>query len=162
VNRTRFDLPAPATPGTPARNTRGQAIRAALSLALLAAFWIGLPGCRRVNTVESMPEDPPPPAVVRRVTTNPNLDNGARVVRGYERRQGNLLRVNVELANLTSVKRPIKYRFTWFDEDRLDIYDPSAIWRREILEPGERFSISATAPDPRVTDWRLSVQPWDR
>ncbi|MCP3913968.1 MAG: YcfL family protein [bacterium] len=64
----------------------------------------------------------------------------------------------VDLVSRTNRRQTILYAFDWFDPDGLtlgrDLYD----WRKLTLAGGEVRAVSAAAPSPKATDFRLRVR----
>ena len=55
----------------------------------------------------------------------------------------------------------IRYKFTWFDSDGIEVPHLLANWRTFTLAPGETKELHGIAPDTRCKDFRLSLREAD-
>jgi hypothetical protein len=91
------------------------------------------------------------------VITDPELAKVASVGRVTKGRAGDLLRVVVEVRNLTDSRQGIQVRFNWLDSAGLPIPAPFG-WRTEFLDGMQSKGIEGVAPDARVTNCRLEMK----
>ena len=131
------------------------------NMIILAAAALLLSGCDTVNTVEkAYPQASPQMVRDKRIVTDSSLEDYAHPVSVNEGRvNGNLLKIQVELANNTSSYRSFNYKFEWLDENGMAVESPASPWSVLTLEGGERKFVSGVAPNPRVVDFRLKLLP---
>lgn len=129
-------------------------IIAILALASLAA-------CSTVNTVErANPQSSKQMVDDKRVITDDALDRYAYIAGVNESFvSGNLLKIQVELVNSSVAYRTVNYKFTWIDENGMELESVSAPWGTVVLEGGESKFISAVATSPKVKDFKLKLFP---
>ncbi len=74
------------------------------------------------------------------------------------RRTGGLLEVQVELSNLTGSDQHVQYRFAWFDDDNFEVDKDAGAWTALLLHGNEQKSMTAVAPNPRASTYKLQVR----
>src|SRR5260221_14519241 len=121
---------------------------------MIAALLLGLAGCAKtVNTVEI-----PSQGENNWIRTDSELARVARLDHVRKAKEGDLLRVQVDVTNITDDEEPIWYRFIWMDNNGMTFDSPLSSWQRKILQGGQEISIGGIAPNPSVTDCRLEMQ----
>lgn len=60
--------------------------------------------------------------------------------------------------NLGSGDFPVQYKFTWFDSDGFEVQPGGRPWEQTILHGGERLTLSATAPESKVTRFTVHLR----
>lgn len=70
---------------------------------------------------------------------------------------GNVLKVQVELLNQTRKLTRFAYTFEWFDANGMQINNVTSATIADQIEGRESRFISAVAPDPACTDFRLKL-----
>lgn len=70
---------------------------------------------------------------------------------------GGLVKVQVELANLTYSVQSFSYQFEWFDDKGMLVSGPATVFVPRQIEGRESIFISATAPGERAKDFRLKL-----
>lgn len=134
-------------------------MKALLSIgAVLCAAFL-LSACSdSVNTVErAEPLSSPDMIADKRVATDPGLGRKVRVLGVNQGSAGNLLRIQVEVENMTYSPQSFNYEFSWIDQDGFLVTSPAPIWKSMQVNGRERNFLSAIAPNPRVTDFRLNL-----
>lgn len=128
-----------------------------ISAALCAAFLLS--ACSNsVNTVERAdPLSTPDMIADKRVVTDPSLGRKVSIVSVNQGATGNLLRIQVEVENKTYSPQTFNYQFSWIDENGFAVTSPAPIWKSAQVNGRERTFLSAIAPNPRVTDFRLNL-----
>jgi uncharacterized protein YcfL len=127
-----------------------------LTIAALAAFGMALPGCnppRTINSV-SISED----GQYDWLQTDPNLSQVANLSRVVKTRTGDLLRVQVDVTNLTNERRDIHYRIVWFDANGIEVVTPLTNWQKKVMSGQQTVSIGGVAPDSSVTNCRMELR----
>jgi uncharacterized protein YcfL len=129
---------------------------------------LGLAGsaCESTNTYRPATASADEQAL-ERIVTDADLNKRAFVESVNARRRHGLLHVQVNLRNreagltwFNPEYRGFRYRFEWFDDQGVKVYNPTAGWKHHLLKAKEFTTISATAPSPEAVDWRLSLHPW--
>lgn len=114
----------------------------ALALALLA-------GC-------ATPPPPAPGSAASKVVSLGSMDNievGAMRVA----RENGFLTVKVELHNTSFRNKSMFYRFAWLGNDGFPVGDEDT-WKSVTLYGSQTSFLSAIAPLPKATDFRLEVK----
>lgn len=93
----------------------------------------------------------------RIVMSHPELMNSL----GYDApivvRPDDLLTVAVPTRNLGDERYILDYRFTWYDNNGMEIR-PAMGWREVVLEPKGQKRLQANALDKRAVDWKMEVR----
>lgn len=118
-----------------------------------------LTACQSVNTVErAEPLATPDPVAIRKVITDPALRYKVSVVNVIQgTASGDLLRIQVQLENLTYGYQLFNYQFVWIDKDGFQITSPTPIWRAGQIEGRETIYLTAIAPNPNVVDFQVKL-----
>lgn len=118
-----------------------------------------LAGCSSVNSVErAEPQSRAQVVKDKRIITDSTLDGYACVVAVNEGvAAGRLPKVQVKIANKTSGYRTVNYKFSWFDENGMEISSPSSPWLTLALEGGESRFVSDVAVSPKAKDFSLKL-----
>ena len=69
-----------------------------------------------------------------------------------------LLRIQVNLKNLTKKSMNLNYKIEWMDEDGLVINDSSATWLPVYVRGAEIVAIKSVASSPTVQNFWLKLQ----
>jgi hypothetical protein len=80
----------------------------------------------------------------------------------FETRQHGLLRVQINMRNITEGEQSFRTLIEWFDVSGLKLDSPSDGWMSHIIRPKQKFTVSAMATDPDAVSWRLNVDSWSR
>ena len=128
-------------------------------LALLAL------GCQSTNTYQ--PASGVSDEHLSRIITDSGANRRAMVQSVTTGDVGGLLRVQVNIENrnagffkLRPDQHGFRYKFEWFADQGMKVYDPNESWKRKTVEAREFTTITATAPTPGAVDWRLSIHRW--
>ncbi|HTB63583.1 MAG TPA: YcfL family protein [Opitutales bacterium] len=126
--------------------------RAAAALLLLA-----LAGCASVNTVEpANPQGVANKIPDKRIITDNSLNDIAYVVEvDGARTADGLPRVQVMLQNNKAAVKNVNYRFTWFDAQRIQLYQEP--YHPVSIEGGASQAIQSTATNAQAVDWKLEL-----
>ena len=79
-----------------------------------------------------------------------------RVVRETEV-SDDLLRVDVQVENTLPFDTRFNYRFDFVDEQGRVLFSPTSGFRQQQVPAGAFVTITATATDPRASDFRLTL-----
>lgn len=72
-------------------------------------------------------------------------------------KRNHLLTVQAEITNADSDNQPLYYRFKWFDAAGFAIGGEEA-WKPVLVYAYQKQTLSAVAPSPQATDFKLVVQ----
>ncbi len=115
-------------------------------------------GCQSVNVVErAEPRAEANLVDMHRIETDPGLARTIRVTGINESHSGDLLRIQVGLENRTYAYQTFNYQFVWIEQDGMQVQSPAPLWRPAQVEGRDTLFVSATAPNPRVVDFRLKL-----
>ena len=89
---------------------------------------------------------------------NSALEGDVIITNMRMRRTGDLLDVQVELTNLTGSDQNIQYKFAWFDEDNFEVDKDSRAWTPILIHGNDKVTMSAVAPNPRASTYKLIVR----
>jgi hypothetical protein len=138
------------------------------ALALLLALPFAPAACNsvtRVNTVE--PEGMtavPKEVLLRRITADASLGEGAQVVRAFEgRTPAGALQIQLMVANRTpGSETDFMWKCEWFDAAGMALPGQNPQWTKVILLPGQETTVALVAPSAGAVDWRYSMTTWQR
>jgi len=128
--------------------------------AALLAIALAVAGCHTtVNSVENAQKSGQPNMIPdQRVVTDMSLSRKVSVFGvNTAMTPGNVLQVQVQLANRTKKLQRFAYRFEWFDANGMQIPTFSGTTIADEIEGGETKFISAIAPNPTCKDFRLNL-----
>jgi uncharacterized protein YcfL len=121
-----------------------------------------LAGCSSptVNTdVRANPTAHPQVIQDMRIVTDQTLNAYCQVVGVYKTTVStDLLKIQVDVYNSQSEPAQFNYKFEWIDQDGIIVDTPLSIWKTQTIQGGEVISLTAVAPNPRATDFRLKMQ----
>jgi uncharacterized protein YcfL len=128
--------------------------------AALVAVALAAAGCHTtVNSVENAQKSGQRYMIPdQRVITDLSLNRKVSVVGvNTAMTPGNVLKVQVELLNRTRSLQRFAYHFEWFDANGMQINNVLSGTVADQIEGGESKFISAVAPNPTCTDFRLKL-----
>jgi uncharacterized protein YcfL len=122
------------------------------SIALFSVLMLGIgAGCAKtVNSVEISQE-----GSWGWVKTDPDLGGTAAVQRVNQTRAGDVMALEVVVANQNSNAGEFIYRFIWLDANGMTIPTPLTNWQRQHILGKQTVAIRGVAPDARATKCRL-------
>jgi uncharacterized protein YcfL len=128
------------------------------SLSIGAAIAL-VTGCTTVNSVElAQPMGRKQIVEDKRVVTDLGLNRRAKIVSVNESAgPGGLLKVQVEVLNITRSAQAFHYKFEWFDEHSNLIESPASTFVLKHVEGRESVFLGATAPNSSAKDFRLKL-----
>lgn len=130
-------------------------------LAGLSALALLAGGCASsVNTVSrAEPQASPNYVADQRVVTDTTLGRKLGIVSVNDAKvSGDMLKVQVTLANKSSKPQAFTYKFDWIADDGMELSSPTGGWKQIQLEGREVRAVSAVATNPRAVDFRLKLR----
>ena len=73
------------------------------------------------------------------------------------RNANNLLEVQLEAANFIHKAAKIKYQFTWFNSQGMQVNALVSDWEKATLVPGQKLYIRRVAPQPDCADFKINL-----
>ena len=73
------------------------------------------------------------------------------------RNANNLLEVQLEAANYIHKPAKIKYQFTWFNAQGMQVNTIVSDWDKATLVPGQKLYIRRVAPQPDCADFKINL-----
>lgn len=92
------------------------------------------------------------------VIHNESLAGDIIITNMRSRTTGDLLEVNVELANLTNGDMRVQYRFSWYDDKDFEVEQGTRTWVPLLLHGNATANLQAVAPNPTVTTYKVNVR----
>lgn len=128
-------------------------------LSFSALSFLLLASCSSVNTVErAEPLATPDPIAIKKVITDPALDDIVSVVNVIQGTvSGDLLKVQVQIENLTYAYQLFNYQFVWIDKNGFQVTSPTPLWKPGQIEGRETQYLTAVAPKPSVVDFQVKL-----
>ncbi len=129
------------------------------AFAIVAGGLLVILGCnnRTVNTAEMTAD-----GRWKWVETDSSLAKSVALIGATRGKADDLLRIQVEVRNLTNSPQRYYYRVEWFDDQNFEVNSPLSTWQVRTLQGGESQRINGVAPNPRVTDVRVKLQESNR
>ena len=130
-----------------------------LLLGLLLTFGCAKTG--KVGTVSKKDaQDQSPEPEIKKVEFGGGLEKSLDVVRITQgKAEGDLLRIQVELKNISSKEVMLTHKLEWLDQEGFLVKDTSLVWKALMIRPGESKMIESISSRQGVTSFRLKVQP---
>lgn len=132
-------------------------LRTVLAVVTLTAI---AAGCRStVNTVENL-DKAAMPTVIRdaRIVTDAGLDGMVAVTRlSTAVAATGVMRLQVELENLSSDPETFNLLLEWYDGDGMRVFSPNEGWQQIRMMARESRSLVYAAPNPTAKDFRIKL-----
>lgn len=96
------------------------------------------------------------------IRTDSELSQKAAVVGVNKAREGDLLRVQVQVQNQSSYPAEFMYRYVWLDNNGMEVHTPLTTWQRVHIQGRQTIALNGIAPDARCADCRLEIKRPDR
>lgn len=118
-----------------------------------------LTACSSVNTVErAEPLATPDPIAIKKVITDPALRDKVNVINVIQGTvSGDMLKIQVQVENLTYAYQLFNYQFVWIDQNGFQITSPEPLWKPGQIEGRETLYLSAVAPRPSAVDFQMKL-----
>ncbi len=115
----------------------------------------------KVGTVSKKDaQDQSPKPEINKVEFGGGLENVLDVVRITQGKvDGDLLRIQVELKNISSREALLTHKLEWLDKEGFLVKDTNLVWKALMIRPGESKMIESVSSRPWVTAFRLKIQP---
>jgi len=98
----------------------------------------------------------------QRINLSPDLEHVLEIDEVLETRQHGLLRVQIDLRNITAEEQTLRTSIEWFDVSGFKLDSPNSGWMSHIVQPDEKFVVDAGAVNTAAVSWRMNVNPWSR
>ena len=120
-------------------------------------------GCNSTNPVhQTTKEDPGDSSLLpelKRVFIDGGLEKDVQVLSiNQGKASEDLLRIQVNLKNLTKKSMNLNYKIEWMDQDGLVINDSSSTWLPVYVRGAEIVAIKSVASSPTVQNFWLKLQ----
>lgn len=90
---------------------------------------------------------------------NPKLARHLQVIAHHaNRRDDGFIVAQMELSNNDSRDYVCQYRFSWFDDNAMELYPGSRPWEQKILHGGEVVRLQAVSPYPGATRFKVQIR----
>ena len=118
-------------------------------------------GCRHdsMNSIENAVKvGQPQPIMDVRFVMDPVLAKHVQLLHiDTASNANNFLEVQLEAANYIHKPAYIKYQFTWFDAQGMQVNTVLSDWERVMLVPGQKLYIRRVAPQPDCADFKINL-----
>lgn len=107
----------------------------------------------------SAPPPPPPssgPSIASKLEEQGKMNN-LKVTDLRAVKRDNLLRIQVEVTNISSGNQQLYYRFKWLDGNGFTVWDEEP-WKPLIVYGNQKQMINVSSPTFKATDFRLILQ----
>ena len=126
-------------------------------------LFIFLIGCNSTNPVyQTTKEDPGDSSLLpelKRVFMDSSLERDVQVLSiNQGKASEDLLRIQVNLKNLTKKSMNLNYKIEWMDQDGLVVNDSSATWLPVYVRGAEIVAIKSVASSPNVQNFWLKLE----
>ena len=131
-----------------------------LSLFVLCALVGLLAGCRHsMNSIENAEKAGVvhPITDMRFVMDETLAKHVALLQVDTARNANNLLEVQLEAANYIHKAAKLKYQFTWFNAQGMQVKTVTSDWEKATLLPGQKLYIRRVAPQPDCADFKINL-----
>ena len=131
-----------------------------LSLFVLCAMVGLLAGCRHsMNSIENAEKAGivHPITDMRFIMDETLAKHVALLQIDTARNANNLLEVQLEAANFIHKAAKIKYQFTWFNAQGMQVNTVTSDWEKVTLIPGQKLYIRRVAPQPDCADFKINL-----
>ncbi|MBK9026988.1 MAG: DUF1425 domain-containing protein [Propionivibrio sp.] len=114
-------------------------------------------------TQVAMGSAPPPAAAAPSASSGPSMAskieeqgkmNNLKVTDMRATKRDNLLRIQVDVTNISSSNQQLYYRFKWLDRDGFTVWDEEP-WKPMIVYGNQKQVINVVSPTFKATDFRL-------
>ena len=132
----------------------------------LLSFWglLLFSSCAYKETVGIVSKKDPgnqnPKPEIKKVEFYGGLEKALNVIRITQgKAAGDLLRIQVELKNISSKEVMLTHKLEWLDQEGFLVKDTSLVWKALMIRPGESNMIESISSRSGVSTFRLKVQP---
>ena len=132
-----------------------------LQLFIFALFLSCVTGCNNPvhQTTKKNPGDTGPLPELKRVYMSSSLSKNLEVVSVNQAiANGDLLKIQVNLYNLSKKELNLNYKVEWMDEAGIVINDSSAVWTPLYVRGAENVAVQSVSTTPRAKNFWLKLQ----
>jgi uncharacterized protein YcfL len=117
-----------------------------------------LGGCNTANTTMATgPMNPDGTVMFKQIITNGWLNYKANIVAVREGTvNGDIKRVAVDVYSNQNASQSFSYRFDWADDAGMPVLSSTNSLTSVQIKPKETITLTAVAPAPSATQWRLT------
>ncbi len=135
--------------------THAFALPLSLSTSLLVTLLVG---CNTANTIRvNGPANADGTIPYRQIINNSWLHSKANVVAVREATvNGDMMRVAVDVYSDQNSTKRFSYRFDWLDAASMPVASATNSLTSVTINPKETITLTAVAPSPAATQWRLT------
>jgi len=111
------------------------------------------------QTTKKNPGDTSALPELKRVYMSSSLSRNLQVVSiNQAKANEDLLKIQVNLENLTKQALNLNYKIEWMDEDGIVINDSSAVWMPLYVRGAENVAVQSVASTPKAKNFWLKLQ----
>jgi len=92
------------------------------------------------------------------VINNPALARGLQIVDMQHSYAGDLLKAQVTVVSKYSRTLNVQYKFSWFNEQGIEINPDGGPWTPLILYGNETKSLQGVAPNPSAKEFKIQIR----
>ena len=136
-------------------------ISCSLKFFLFALFLGCAIGCTNPvhQTTKKNPGDTGPLPELKRVYMSSSLSKNLEVISvNQATANGDLLKIQVNLHNLSKKELNLNYKVEWMDEAGIVINDSSAVWMPLYVRGAENVAVQSVSTTPRAKNFWLKLQ----
>ena len=128
---------------------------------MFSLFLSCVTGCNNPvhQTTKKNPGDTGPLPELKRVYMSSSLSKNLEVVSVNQAiANGDLLKIQVNLYNLSKKELNLNYKVEWMDEAGIVINDSSAVWTPLYVRGAENVAVQSVSTTPRAKNFWLKLQ----
>ncbi len=111
------------------------------------------------QTTKKDPGDSGPLPELKRVYMSSSLSKNLEVISvNQATANGDLLKIQVNLKNLSAKEMNLNYKVEWMDEAGIVINDSSAVWMPLYVRGAENVAVQSVSTTPRAKNFWLKLQ----
>ena len=111
------------------------------------------------QTTKKDPGDAGPLPELKRVYMSSSLSKNLEVISvNQATANGDLLKIQVNLKNLSAKEMNLNYKVEWMDEAGIVINDSSAVWMPLYVRGAENVAVQSVSTTPRAKNFWLKLQ----
>jgi uncharacterized protein YcfL len=134
-------------------------VRFFLTLLLAGFAFLGCSTNPVHQTTKRNPGDPSALPELKRVYMSSSLSRNLQVVSiNQAKANEDLLKIQVNLQNLTKQALNLNYKIEWMDEAGIVINDSSAVWIPLYVRGAENVAVQSVASTPKAKNFWLKLQ----
>lgn len=95
------------------------------------------------------------------IVNNPKVARGLQIVDMVSKYVGDMLMANITFVSKYSDTEQYQYKFSWFDEDGIELDPESNTWIPFIMYGNETKTIQGVSPNPLARQFKINVRTRD-